>query len=397
MNVDFINLNLHALSVGVPSQLLLYRRDIQQAEREIAAAGLDVLSTRARFFPRLDITGTVGYEAFNPRYLFNPDAYVANVAGGLIVPLFNRNAIQADYQTANARQLQAVYNYQRVVLSAFTEVINSLAKVEKLPAERRDQEAAVGLARNVGGSRRQPVPECPHRVRRRAVRPARPAGRTHGADRHQAAAARGRGRRVPSPRRRGLADERRRDGPDRLPRRCRSPCPARFRRRPPRQPNPNWNSPPPPPARGNSPAAGETVGHVTLEGGKLDPTVTRLAGGDPSEDKLSVPATVPPATIQSGAGVVGLDEYLSPRRQLPAGSKPFRSTGRRRSLRRAGPPNPPHPQQTADDATKTSTIVGDYAARNLRKSRRLRPFVASRTGEVQCPRGFQPPTRGRIS
>lgn len=129
-SVDFINLNLHALSVGVPAQLLLYRRDIQEAERELTAAGLDVLVARARFFPRLDIRGTIGYEAFNPRYLFRPEALVADIAAGLVTPLINRAAIKADYQSANARQLQAVYNYQRVVLDAFTEVVNSLSKVE---------------------------------------------------------------------------------------------------------------------------------------------------------------------------------------------------------------------------------------------------------------------------
>jgi NodT family efflux transporter outer membrane factor (OMF) lipoprotein len=129
-SVDFMNLTLHALDVGVPSQLLLYRRDIQQAEHEIAASGLDVRAARARFFPRLDITGTVGYEAFNPRFLFKPDALVVNLTGGLVAPLINRTAIRAEYQSANARQLQAVYNYQRVVLNAFTEVVNSMSRMQ---------------------------------------------------------------------------------------------------------------------------------------------------------------------------------------------------------------------------------------------------------------------------
>lgn len=131
MTGDFIDLNLHALTLGVPAQLLENRRDIRQAEREVAAAGLDIRVARARFFPRVDITGGVGYQAFNPRYLFvTPDALIANVAGGLLVPVMNRKAIQADYMTANARQLQSLYNYQRTILNAFTEVINRLAMVE---------------------------------------------------------------------------------------------------------------------------------------------------------------------------------------------------------------------------------------------------------------------------
>lgn len=127
----FFDLTIHALSAGVPAQLLQYRPDIRQAERELTAAGLDIKVARAHFFPRLDITGGVGYQAFNPRYLFNtPDALIGNVAGNLVTPLINKKAIQAEYKTANARQLESLYNYQRIILNAFTEVVNRVSKVE---------------------------------------------------------------------------------------------------------------------------------------------------------------------------------------------------------------------------------------------------------------------------
>ena len=128
---EFFDMNIHTLSVGVPSQLLLYRPDIRQAERELAAAGLDVKAARANFFPQLTITGGVGYEALNARYLLiTPESLIYNIAGGLVAPLINFRAIKADYLTANARQLQAVYNYQRMIVNAFTEVINRMAMVE---------------------------------------------------------------------------------------------------------------------------------------------------------------------------------------------------------------------------------------------------------------------------
>jgi NodT family efflux transporter outer membrane factor (OMF) lipoprotein len=129
-SAGFFDLSIHPLSVGVPAQLLLNRPDIRQAEREMEAAGLDVLVARAKFFPKVDITAGVGYEAFSPRYLFQPDALIYNVAGGLVAPLINKKAIQAEYLGANARQLETVYNYQRTILNAFTEVVNRVAKVQ---------------------------------------------------------------------------------------------------------------------------------------------------------------------------------------------------------------------------------------------------------------------------
>lgn len=130
-SAQFIDLNLHALSVGMPAQLLQNRPDIRQAERKLAAAGLDVEVARASFYPALSISAGVGYEAFNPKYLFNtPEALIYNAAGNLVAPLINKAAIRADFCTANAKQLQSLYDYQRTVLNAFTEVVNRVSMVE---------------------------------------------------------------------------------------------------------------------------------------------------------------------------------------------------------------------------------------------------------------------------
>ncbi len=126
----FYDLNIHPISVGVPSQLLQNRPDIRQAERELEAAGLDVKVARVNFFPQLVITGGVGLQSLVINHLFEPQAVAGDIAGGLVAPLVNKRAIRAQYLTANARQLQAIYNYQRVILEAFTQVINRVSMVD---------------------------------------------------------------------------------------------------------------------------------------------------------------------------------------------------------------------------------------------------------------------------
>ncbi|MES2789022.1 MAG: TolC family protein [Planctomycetota bacterium] len=134
-STEFFNLNLQSLSLGVPSELLQNRPDIRQAERELEAAGLDVLVAKANFYPKLNISAGVGYEAFNTRYLLHsPESLIYGVAGDLVAPLINKAAIRADYMSANARQLQSIYNYQRVILNAFTEVVNRVSKVQNYTA-----------------------------------------------------------------------------------------------------------------------------------------------------------------------------------------------------------------------------------------------------------------------
>lgn len=129
----FDNLSLSAVHAGVPSQLLANRPDIKKAELEIVATGLDLKVAKAQFYPSLDITAAIGYQAFNPAYLLEtPKSLLYSLGGELIAPLVNRNAIKAAYFNANAKQLQAVYNYERTVLNAYVEVVNQLSKIDNL-------------------------------------------------------------------------------------------------------------------------------------------------------------------------------------------------------------------------------------------------------------------------
>ncbi|AOC95802.1 Toluene efflux pump outer membrane protein TtgF precursor [Flavobacterium anhuiense] len=132
-STNFLSLLPAAVSSGIPSQLLQNRPDIKQAELELVAAKLDVKVARAEFYPSLDITAAIGVNAFKPSYLFTmPESLLYSLAGDLVAPLINRNAIKAEFASANARQLQALYNYDRTVLNAYLEVSNQMSKIENL-------------------------------------------------------------------------------------------------------------------------------------------------------------------------------------------------------------------------------------------------------------------------
>jgi multidrug efflux system outer membrane protein len=121
------------MQAGLPAQLLSNRPDIRQAEHNLEAAKLDVQIARANFYPSLGISGGVGFEAFKPGLLFTtPGAMLYSLAGDLSAPLINRNGIKALYSTANALQIQAVYNYERTVLNAYIEVANQLSNINNL-------------------------------------------------------------------------------------------------------------------------------------------------------------------------------------------------------------------------------------------------------------------------
>ncbi len=130
---SFAELVSDTIHAGIPSQLLENRPDIKQAELELLAAKLDVKVAKAYFYPTLNISATAGIEAFNPTYLVSsPQSMLFSLAGSLVGPLINRNAIKASYYSANARQIQAVFNYERTLLTAYIEVTNQLSNIDNL-------------------------------------------------------------------------------------------------------------------------------------------------------------------------------------------------------------------------------------------------------------------------
>ncbi|WP_412468505.1 TolC family protein [Pedobacter sp. KLB.chiD] len=130
---SFTDLVPATVHTGLPAQLLANRPDIKQAEYELAAAKLDVKVAKAQFYPSLGISAAIGYQAFNPSYLLKtPESLIYSLAGDLAGPLINRNAIKAEYSSANAKQLQAVFDYEKAILNGYIEVANQLSKISNL-------------------------------------------------------------------------------------------------------------------------------------------------------------------------------------------------------------------------------------------------------------------------
>lgn len=121
------------LTAGVPSQLLTNRSDVRQAENELVASKLDVKVAKAKFYPSLTLRAGVGFQSFNLKYFIQtPQSMLFNVLGDLIAPLVNRNAIKAEYYSANSKQIQAAYKYEQAIINAYVEVANQLSSSSNL-------------------------------------------------------------------------------------------------------------------------------------------------------------------------------------------------------------------------------------------------------------------------
>lgn len=130
---DFMTTIPQTVYTGIPSQLLANRPDIKQAELELKSSKLDVEAAKKEFYPSLEISATLGLEAFKPSYLVKmPESIAYNLAGELAGPLINKSAIKANFQTADAKQIQALYEYDKAILNAYLDVANLMSKVKNI-------------------------------------------------------------------------------------------------------------------------------------------------------------------------------------------------------------------------------------------------------------------------
>ncbi|MCB0510764.1 MAG: TolC family protein, partial [Bacteroidetes bacterium] len=118
---------------GLPSDLLENRPDIRMAEQELEAAKLNIKVAKAKFFPSFGINAGLGFQAFNPKFLFNsPASILASVAGEMLAPLVNRNAIKAEYKNANSKQIQAAFEYEQAIINGYREVVIQISKIDNM-------------------------------------------------------------------------------------------------------------------------------------------------------------------------------------------------------------------------------------------------------------------------
>lgn len=116
---------------GVPSDLLLRRPDIREAELNLTAAKADIEAARAAFLPSFIISPYAGLNATSAALLFQtPESIAIGALASMIAPIFNRREIRANYDRTVAQGMESVYAYQQTILEGYQEVVTGLARID---------------------------------------------------------------------------------------------------------------------------------------------------------------------------------------------------------------------------------------------------------------------------
>lgn len=143
--VTLADVTLPLLPAGVPSEVLVRRPDVRQAEQQLVAANANIGAARAAFFPRITLTAGVGRASGELSGLFSGGGWGFTLAPQALLTVFDAGRNRAGLEVANVGRDIAVAQYERAIQSAFREVADGLASrtglAEQLQAQERVAQA----------------------------------------------------------------------------------------------------------------------------------------------------------------------------------------------------------------------------------------------------------------
>lgn len=121
------SVSLPDVPAGLPSEVLVRRPDVRQAEQQLIAANASIGAARAAFFPRISLTAGIGTASSDLSGLFSSGSWGYTVAPSLLQPIFDAGRNRAGLASAQAARDIALAQYERAIQQAFRDVADALA------------------------------------------------------------------------------------------------------------------------------------------------------------------------------------------------------------------------------------------------------------------------------
>ncbi len=139
------------VSAGLPSELLLRRPDVQEAEANLAAAHANIIIARAAFFPSIALTGERGFASSTLASLVGPNSVLWSVVASITQPIFQGGALTGQLEQTHARYDELLAMYRKTAIASFSDVENALTAITQAQASEAAQQAAVDSAERAYG------------------------------------------------------------------------------------------------------------------------------------------------------------------------------------------------------------------------------------------------------
>ena len=145
-SIDQAGPTISELPAGISSEILLRRPDVLQSEYQLRAANANIGAARAALFPRITLTGLLGFASTALGSLFTGGAFGWSAGADATYTIFQAGAGRANVRLTEDQRNAALANYQFAIQTAFREVSDALARqgtmADQLSATQRQQAAA---------------------------------------------------------------------------------------------------------------------------------------------------------------------------------------------------------------------------------------------------------------
>ena len=141
------DLKVPQVVAGMPSELLMRRPDVAEAEQQLVSANADITVARAALFPSITLTASGGYESEVLSSLVNPVNRIYAVSAGLTQPIFHGGALRGQLAYSKARYSELLSGYHKTVLTALDNVEGALVAARQTTVQQERQAEAVAKAR----------------------------------------------------------------------------------------------------------------------------------------------------------------------------------------------------------------------------------------------------------
>jgi len=150
-SIDEASPTIAELPPGLSSYVLLRRPDVVEAEYNLRAANANIGAARAALFPKISLTGLLGFASNALTSLFTGGAFGWSASANAVYTIFNAGAGHANVRLSEAQREAAVATYQGTLQSAFRDVADALARRgtmgDQLSARQRQDAAAAEYLR----------------------------------------------------------------------------------------------------------------------------------------------------------------------------------------------------------------------------------------------------------
>jgi multidrug efflux system outer membrane protein len=128
---------------GIPSNLIERRPDIRAAEEALVSANALIGVAKAAYFPRITLTGFLGFESAQLTKLFNNSRSTWQFVPEVTQPIFTAGRLKSNVRFSEAQREEFLVNYERAIQNAFREVADSLIAYRKVKEVRAQRELLV--------------------------------------------------------------------------------------------------------------------------------------------------------------------------------------------------------------------------------------------------------------